>query len=239
MPAPATPTSRRRIRAARVAVDHDRPAVDPGLLRRRRRGAGHLRSQPLLAGQLDRPGLRADPLRRPPVARRRVWALAHRRRRHRPWSVVLIGLRLWSTRSERPALEAAFLQGAWYINELYDAVFGRPERAAGRLLRRRRRPQGHRRRRQRGGRRWSGARARCCGAPRPGTCATTCSGIVLGTVLVLGFMLTRLWWALMGRLLPLPDRAGPGAGQRAPLVVALVPDPGGGRLVPRGARRWR
>ena len=39
---------------------------------------------------------------------------------------VAIGLRLWSTRSERPALEASFLRGAWYVNELYDTVFGRP-----------------------------------------------------------------------------------------------------------------
>ena len=78
------------------------------------------------------------------------------------------------TRAERPALEAAFLRYAWYINELYDAVFGRPsERLAAfcatvvdpkvidgavngvaDLVRERARP---------------------CDAPRPDTCATTCS----------------------------------------------------------------
>ncbi len=107
---------------------------------------------------------------------------------------VFIGLRLWSTRSERPALEAAFLRGAWYINELYDAVFGRPSerlaafcadvvdpkvidgavngvagvaRGTGTLLRR----------------------------TQTGYVRNYVLGIVLGSVLVLGFMLTRLWWA--------------------------------------------
>ncbi len=107
---------------------------------------------------------------------------------------VLIGLRLWSTRSERPALEAAFLRGAWYINELYDAVLGRPSerlaaycadvvdpkvidgavngvagvfRGTGTLVRR----------------------------TQTGYVRNYVLGIVIGTVLVLGFMLTRLWWA--------------------------------------------
>ena len=39
---------------------------------------------------------------------------------------VLIGLRLWMSRAERPALEVSFLKHSWYINELYDTVFGRP-----------------------------------------------------------------------------------------------------------------
>ncbi|HEY4929819.1 MAG TPA: NADH-quinone oxidoreductase subunit L [Acidimicrobiales bacterium] len=106
---------------------------------------------------------------------------------------VVIGLRLWSTRSDRPALEAAFLRGAWYINELYDAVLGRPsERLAafcadvvdpkvidgavngvagafkgtGTLLRR----------------------------TQTGYVRNYVLGIVFGTVVVLGFMLTRMWW---------------------------------------------
>jgi len=106
---------------------------------------------------------------------------------------VVIGLRLWSTRSDRPALEGAFLRGAWYVNELYDAVFGRPSerlaafcadvvdpkiidgavngvagafRGSGVLLRR----------------------------TQTGYVRNYVLGIVFGTVVVLGFMLTRMWW---------------------------------------------
>ncbi len=105
-----------------------------------------------------------------------------------------VGLRLWMTRSEHPALETAFLRFAWYINELYDAVFGRPSerlasfcadvvepkvidgavngtadlvRGAGATLRR----------------------------TQTGYVRNYVLGIALGTVLVLAFMLTRLWWS--------------------------------------------
>jgi NADH-quinone oxidoreductase subunit L len=106
---------------------------------------------------------------------------------------VAIGLRLWSTRSERPVLEAAFLRGAWYINELYDTVFGRPsERLAAfcaevvdpRII--------------------DGAVNGVAGAFRgsgtllrrtqTGYVRNYVAGIAFGTVVVLGFMLTRLWW---------------------------------------------
>ena len=79
----------------------------------------------LLAGQLAGPGVRAEPLPDQPVHRRPCGSSPS----STPWwpsSFVVIGLRLWSARSDRPALEGAFLRGAWYINELYDAVFGRP-----------------------------------------------------------------------------------------------------------------
>jgi NADH-quinone oxidoreductase subunit L len=105
-----------------------------------------------------------------------------------------VGLRLWMTRSEHPALETAFLRFAWYINELYDAIFGRPSerlatfcaevvepkvidgavngtadlvRGAGATLRR----------------------------TQTGYVRNYVLGIALGTVLVLAFMLTRLWWS--------------------------------------------
>jgi NADH-quinone oxidoreductase subunit L len=39
---------------------------------------------------------------------------------------VFVGLRLWITRAQRPALESVFLQRSWYLNELYDTVIGRP-----------------------------------------------------------------------------------------------------------------
>ena len=64
---------------------------------------------------------------------------------------VFIGLRLWMNVAERPQLEVPFLRYSWYINEFYDAVFGRPLAAAGRLQCRRGRPQGDRRRGQRRG----------------------------------------------------------------------------------------
>ena len=106
---------------------------------------------------------------------------------------VVIGLRLWSIKSDRPALEGAFLRGAWYINELYDAVFGRPsERLAAfcadvidpKII--------------------DGAVNGVAGAFRGsgvvlrrtqnGYVRNYVLGIVFGTVVVLGFMLTRMWW---------------------------------------------
>jgi NADH-quinone oxidoreductase subunit L len=107
---------------------------------------------------------------------------------------VFIGLRLWIPRIDHPALEAAFLRNAWYINELYDGVFGRPSerlaaycanvidpkvidggvngvatvvRQSGSLMRR----------------------------TQTGYVRNYVLGIVLGTVLVLAFVLTRLWWS--------------------------------------------
>jgi NADH-quinone oxidoreductase subunit L len=107
---------------------------------------------------------------------------------------VALGLWLWSTRADRPRLEAAFLRGAWYLNELYDAVFGRPSarlatfcaevvdplvidgavdgvagaaRGTGSLVRR----------------------------TQTGYVRNYALGIVVGTVLVLAFLLTRVWWS--------------------------------------------
>jgi len=106
---------------------------------------------------------------------------------------VYIGLRLWTAKAERPPLEADFLRRSWYINELYDTVFGRPsERLAAfsatvidpkvidggvngvaTLVRR------------------SGSAIR---RTQTGYLRNYVLGIVVGTVLVLAFMLTRLWW---------------------------------------------
>ena len=106
---------------------------------------------------------------------------------------VAVGLTLWMSRYERPALESAFLERSWYINELYDTVIGRPgERLAAfsatvidtkvidgavnglaTVVRR------------------SGAALR---RTQTGYVRNYVLGIVLGTVLVLAFMLTRLWW---------------------------------------------
>jgi NADH-quinone oxidoreductase subunit L len=106
---------------------------------------------------------------------------------------VFIGLRLWMATSDRPRLEIDFLRRSWYINELYDAVIGRPleyfsvfaaividsmvidggvngvatlVRKSGSLIRR----------------------------SQSGYLRNYVLGIVLGTVLILAFMLTRLWW---------------------------------------------
>ncbi len=107
---------------------------------------------------------------------------------------VTVGLWLWSTRAERPALEAAFLRGAWYVNELYDAVFGRPsERLAAfcanvvdpKVID--------------GAVNGAGSLVRSSGSvirhTQTGYVRNYVLGIVLGSVLVLAFMLTRLWWS--------------------------------------------
>jgi NADH-quinone oxidoreductase subunit L len=106
---------------------------------------------------------------------------------------VFVGLALWIQVSERPPLEAPFLRNSWYINEFYDTVFGRPAlrlatfsadvidpkvidggvNGVATLVRR------------------SGALIR---RTQTGYVRNYVLGIVLGTVLVLAFMLTRLWW---------------------------------------------
>jgi NADH-quinone oxidoreductase subunit L len=107
---------------------------------------------------------------------------------------VFVGLRIWVRRADHPSLEPIFLRGAWFINELYDAVFGRPsERLAAfcaevidpKVI--------------------DGAvNGIATAAGRTGTLVRRTQtgyvrnyvlGIVFGTVLVLAFMLTRLWWA--------------------------------------------
>jgi NADH-quinone oxidoreductase subunit L len=107
---------------------------------------------------------------------------------------VYVGLRLWTSRAERPALEGAFLRGAWYVNELYDSVFGRPsERLAAfcaevvdpKVID--------------GAVTGVAAVVRGSGSAirktQTGYVRNYVLGIVLGIVLVLGFMLTRMWWA--------------------------------------------
>jgi NADH-quinone oxidoreductase subunit L len=106
---------------------------------------------------------------------------------------VAVGLWLWSTRADRPRLEAAVLRSAWYVNEIYDTIFGRPsERLAAfcadvvdpKVI--------------------DGAvNGVAAGVRESGTVFRRVQtgyvrnyvlGIVVGTVLVLAFMLTRLWW---------------------------------------------
>jgi len=106
---------------------------------------------------------------------------------------VTAGLLLWRGVAERPRLEGSFLRNSWYVNELYDAVFGRPARrlaefgatvidpevidggvnGVGTLVRR------------------SGALIR---RTQTGYVRNYVLGIVVGTVLVLAFVLTRMWW---------------------------------------------
>ena len=107
---------------------------------------------------------------------------------------VFVGLRLWITRAERPGLEVAFLQRAWYINELYDSVLGRPsERLAAycadvidpKVID--------------GGVNGVAAAVRRSGSlirrTQTGYVRNYVLGIVAGTVLVLAFVLSRLWWS--------------------------------------------
>jgi NADH-quinone oxidoreductase subunit L len=106
---------------------------------------------------------------------------------------VFVGLRLWITRADRPALEGAFLKHSWYINELYDTVIGRPaERLAAfcanvidpKVID--------------GGVNGLAVLVRQSGSilrkTQTGYVRNYVLGIVLGTVLILAFMLTRLWW---------------------------------------------
>ncbi|MGD0391714.1 MAG: NADH-quinone oxidoreductase subunit L [Acidimicrobiales bacterium] len=106
---------------------------------------------------------------------------------------VFIGLRLWMAKAERPSLEIDFLKHSWYINELYDTVLGRPsERLAAfsatvidpKVID--------------GGVNGVATLVRKSGAlirrTQTGYVRNYVLGIVLGTVLVLAFMLTRLWW---------------------------------------------
>ena len=142
---------------------------------------------------------------------------------------VFIGLRIWVRRADHPALEPAFLRGAWFINELYDAVFGRPsERLAAfcadvvdpKVI--------------------DGAVNGVAGAVRrtgtlvrrtqTGYVRNYVLGIVFGAVVVLAFMLTAAVVGLMTSAgVPLPDHPRAGAGHRR----------GGGGAGPRqGGRRW-
>ena len=106
---------------------------------------------------------------------------------------VLIGLRLWTTKAYRPALERPFLLRSWYINEAYDAVFGRPStRLAGFLAH------------TVDAKVIDGAVTGVAGAVKgsgtllrrtqTGYVRTYVLGITFGTVVILAFMLTRLWW---------------------------------------------
>ena len=106
---------------------------------------------------------------------------------------VFIGLSLWINRAERPALETMFLRKAWYINELYDTVIGRPsERFASfcanvidtKVID--------------GGVNGLADAARQSGTvvrkTQTGYVRNYVLGITLGVVLVLAFMLSRMWW---------------------------------------------
>ena len=107
---------------------------------------------------------------------------------------VFIGLRLWITRADRPALEGSFLQRSWYINELYDTLIGRPGahlahfsstvvdgkiidgavNGLSTLVRR------------------SGSAVR---RVQTGYVRNYALWIVVGIVALFGFMLTRMWWS--------------------------------------------
>ena len=107
---------------------------------------------------------------------------------------VFVGLRLWMSKAERPKLEIDFLRHSWYINEFYDTIIGRPaERLAAfsatvidpKVID--------------GGVNGVATLVRKSGAlirrTQTGYVRNYVLGIVLGTVLILAFMLTRLWWS--------------------------------------------
>ncbi len=106
---------------------------------------------------------------------------------------VYVGLTLWMAKAERPALEGPFLRNSWYINELYDTVFGRPSQKLATLAATVVDPKIID-----GGVNGVAALVRRSGSlvrkTQTGYVRNYVLGIVLGTVLVLAFMLTRLWW---------------------------------------------
>ena len=107
---------------------------------------------------------------------------------------VSIALWLWITRADRTKLEPTFLRRVWFINELYDAVIGRPGarlaefsstvvdgkvidgavNGVATLVRR------------------SGSAVR---RVQTGYVRNYALWIAVGVVLLLAFMLTRMWWA--------------------------------------------
>ena len=107
---------------------------------------------------------------------------------------VFIGLRLWMAKAERPRAGDR-LPPALVVHQRALRHRHRPAvRAPGRLQRHGRRPQGHRRGGQRGGHAWSAGSGSLLRRTQTGYVRNYVLGIVLGTVLVLAFMLTRLWW---------------------------------------------
>jgi NADH-quinone oxidoreductase subunit L len=106
---------------------------------------------------------------------------------------VIIGLRLWMTRAYRPALEKPFLLRSWYINEVYDALIGRPATRLAGFFANTLDPKvidgavlG-----VAGAVQGSGALLR---KTQTGYVRNYVLGITFGAVVILLFMLTRLWW---------------------------------------------
>ena len=87
-----------------------------------------------------------------------------------------------------------FLQRVWYWDDFYDTIIGRPEPAAGHLLRLGGRRPDHRRRRQRHGAPGQGRPAPRPASCRPATPATTRWASPSGMALIIAFMLSRTWW---------------------------------------------
>ena len=179
------------VRAPRVALDHDRAAVVLAFFAAVA-GVMAISGQPVLAVQLAGPGVRRHPLPRQPVVGG-LWTLAI------VDAVVaivfvVIGLRLWSTAVGPPRPRGRVPAGRLVHRRALRHRVRPAERAPGRLLRRRRSTPRSSTGPSTGWPAPSGGRARCCGGPRPATCATTCSGSSSGPCVVLGFMLTRMWW---------------------------------------------
>ena len=103
-----------------------------------------------------------------------------------------VSLRLWTQRTDIPTLEPAALRKALYIDDIYDAVIGRPSEAFARFCAVVD-TQGHRRRRQRGGAPGPHAAARVCAASRPASSVSTRSGSCFGAVILLAYMAARTW----------------------------------------------
>ncbi|MGH8987400.1 MAG: NADH-quinone oxidoreductase subunit 5 family protein, partial [Acidimicrobiales bacterium] len=109
-------------------------------------------------------------------------------------AAAVIAWGVWRRKSDRPALEPAFLQRVWYWDDVYDTVIGRPSQALaracavvvdGRLID--------------GAVNGIGRLVRSTGngvrRAQTGFVRNYVVGIVLGMAAILAFMLSRTWWS--------------------------------------------
>ncbi len=106
---------------------------------------------------------------------------------------VAVAVALWTKKAQRPLLEGQFLRDSWKINQLYDAVFGRPSQRLAALSARFVEPKVID-----GGVNGLATLVKRTGSTlrrtQTGYVRNYALAIVLGAMLVLAFMLTRMWW---------------------------------------------
>ncbi|MHB1518304.1 MAG: NADH-quinone oxidoreductase subunit L [Acidimicrobiales bacterium] len=106
---------------------------------------------------------------------------------------VAVAVALWTKKAQRPHLEGQFLRDSWKINQLYDAVLGRPSQRLAAFSARFVEPKVID-----GGVDGLATLVKRTGSTlrrtQTGYVRNYALAIVLGAMLVLAFMLTRMWW---------------------------------------------